>query len=132
MSTKTTHILISLVLWGIVLFLGGFALGTRQVKHPFTFEGLNADPDHILDEAFFAQADAFFAAKDKERSLREEAGERSGGRFLASKNGSTYYLHECSGARRIGEANKVWFDTEQQARNSGYRPAKNCDGLMAE
>ncbi|HET8574568.1 MAG TPA: hypothetical protein VFM02_00135 [Candidatus Paceibacterota bacterium] len=50
-------------------------------------------------------------------------------KYVASKNGTRFYLPSCSGASRINEENKVWFATEADAEASGYTPAKNCDGL---
>ena len=51
------------------------------------------------------------------------------GKFVASKNGTKYYLPSCSGANRIKEENRIWFVSEQEAESSGYEPAKNCPGL---
>jgi Metal binding domain of Ada len=49
--------------------------------------------------------------------------------YVASKSGSVYHLPWCSGAKRIKEANKVFFDTKEAAEAAGYRPASNCKGL---
>lgn len=49
--------------------------------------------------------------------------------YVASKNGSVYHLPWCSGAKRIKEANKVWFDTKARAEAAGYKPASNCKGM---
>ena len=51
------------------------------------------------------------------------------GKYVASKSGSKYHLPSCSGAKRIKEENKVWFDTKEQAAAAGYGPASNCPGL---
>lgn len=51
------------------------------------------------------------------------------GKYVASKNGSKYYLTSCSGANRIKEENKVWFDSTTAAEAAGYGPAANCPGL---
>jgi len=53
----------------------------------------------------------------------------TGGKYVASKNGSAYHLPWCSGAQRIKESNKVWFDTTEAAEAAGYRAASNCNGL---
>lgn len=53
----------------------------------------------------------------------------SSGGFVASKNGTKYYLPSCGGAGRIKEENKVWFTTKEDAEASGYTPASNCPGL---
>lgn len=63
------------------------------------------------------------ASPPKESSAIEE------GMYVASKNGSKYYLPSCSGAKRINEENKIWFPTKEAAEASGYGPAANCPGL---
>ncbi|MBI5004743.1 MAG: hypothetical protein HZC04_00975 [Candidatus Lloydbacteria bacterium] len=51
------------------------------------------------------------------------------GSFVASKNGTTYHFPWCSGALRIKDENKIWFDTKEAAERAGYHPAGNCKGL---
>lgn len=51
------------------------------------------------------------------------------GRYVASKNGTKYYLPSCSGAKRIKEENKIWFATIEDAKASGKTAATNCKGL---
>jgi methylphosphotriester-DNA--protein-cysteine methyltransferase len=51
------------------------------------------------------------------------------GTYVASKSGSAYHFPWCSGAQRIKEENKVWFETKEEAELAGYRPASNCKGL---
>jgi hypothetical protein len=53
----------------------------------------------------------------------------SGRNYVASKSGSKYYLPTCSGAARIKEENKVWFDSAKDAEARGYSAASNCPGL---
>jgi hypothetical protein len=51
------------------------------------------------------------------------------GAYVASKNGSKYYLVSCSGANRIKPENKVYFGSKAEAQAAGYGPAANCPGL---
>lgn len=51
------------------------------------------------------------------------------GVFIASKNGTAYYLPSCSGVSRIKEENKIWFSSREEAESLGYKPALNCPGL---
>ncbi len=51
------------------------------------------------------------------------------GPYVASKNGTKYYLPSCSGAKRIKEENKVYFASKALAVAAGYEPALNCPGL---
>lgn len=52
------------------------------------------------------------------------------GTVVASKNGEVYHLPWCSGASRIKEENRVWYDSIEEARSAGLRPAANCSGLQ--
>lgn len=49
--------------------------------------------------------------------------------YVASKNGSVYHLPWCSGAQRISEKNKIFFNSKEEAERAGYRPAGNCKGI---
>lgn len=49
--------------------------------------------------------------------------------YLASINGSRYYLSACSGAKRIKEGNIIRFKTKKDAESAGYSPAVNCPGI---
>lgn len=46
------------------------------------------------------------------------------GTFVASANGKKYYHPSCPEVRRIKEENLVWFDSEEEANESGYEPSK--------
>jgi len=51
------------------------------------------------------------------------------GKYVASVNGSKYHFPWCSGAERMKEGNKIWFDSVLEAQRAGYTPARNCKGL---
>ena len=44
------------------------------------------------------------------------------GAFVASKNSKVYHLPSCQYAKRIKDANKIWFRSAEEARNTGYSP----------
>lgn len=46
--------------------------------------------------------------------------------FVASKNGTKYYLPTCSGAARIKVANQVWFANAEDAKAAGYALSDTC------
>ena len=66
---------------------------------------------------------------EKTLNTSESATLTSQGQLVASKNGTAYHYPWCSGAKRISEVNKIWFDTKEEAELAGYRPAANCKGL---
>jgi hypothetical protein len=49
--------------------------------------------------------------------------------YVASRNSDKYHLPWCSGAKRIGEANKIYFSSKAEAEAAGYQPAANCPGI---
>lgn len=51
------------------------------------------------------------------------------GMYVGSKSGKTYHLPWCSGAKRIKEENKIWFQSKEEAQGRGYRAAANCNGI---
>lgn len=53
----------------------------------------------------------------------------SEGSLVASKTGQSYHLPWCPGAKAISESNRIWFDSAEEAKAAGYKPAKNCKGL---
>lgn len=58
-----------------------------------------------------------------------ESAIKTSGKYVGSRNGSKYHLPWCSGAQRMNEENKIWFNTKEEASSAGYTPAKNCKGI---
>ena len=52
------------------------------------------------------------------------------GKVVGSKNSDKYHLPDCPGAKQIAEKNKIWFDSIEEAKKAGYKPAGNCPGLQ--
>lgn len=48
------------------------------------------------------------------------------GQYVASKNGTKYHLVTCPGTKQIKEENKIWFQSQKEARAAGFQPASNC------
>jgi hypothetical protein len=57
---------------------------------------------------------------------KDEAALAQKGQFVGSKSSNKYHLPECSGAKRITSANKIWFQSREEAEKAGYSPAGNC------
>lgn len=45
------------------------------------------------------------------------------GSIVASVNGQKYYWPSCKEVSRIKEENRIWFDSEEEAKESGYEPS---------
>lgn len=48
------------------------------------------------------------------------------GLVFASKNGTKFYYDNCSGGKSIKAENRIWFETEDEAKSAGYTLATNC------
>ncbi len=48
-------------------------------------------------------------------------------RVVVSKNSNKYHFLWCSGAKRIKEENKIYFNSENEAISAGYSLAGNCN-----
>jgi hypothetical protein len=70
-----------------------------------------------------------FKSETEKVILKREEGQDDILKVVASKRGRVYHLPWCSGAVKIKEENKIFFDSKKAAENAGYQPAKNCEGL---
>lgn len=109
MENKIKYILVILPFVGYIAFISGNLSnifqnreGIKVVKRP--------ENEHIL------YADI----------LDKKAKNSDSGSILASRSGTKYYLAGCSGAGRIKAENKVFFESEEAAKQAGYDKAKNC------
>ncbi|MCK5022254.1 MAG: hypothetical protein KAR54_03335 [Candidatus Pacebacteria bacterium] len=50
-------------------------------------------------------------------------------KYVASKTSDKYHAPWCSGAKKIKESNKIWFNSKEEAENAGLSPAANCKGI---
>lgn len=48
------------------------------------------------------------------------------GMFVASKNSDIYHLWTCPSVDRIKDDNKIWFDTREEAEETGRTMAGDC------
>lgn len=112
------------VLLIVLVGLSSFGLGRLSVEH------VSKEPIRV---DFFDQATgkepipgslttAAAAAAAKAASTNPDA-------VVASKNGTKYHYLWCPGAKQISEANKITFNSAEEARAAGYEPAANCKGL---
>ena len=115
--------------------LGGFLVGRISEETPFAGEKqplqiVSSSPAAVFKaqgEKTSARASSLGTMQASSVSGKEDPeGVRS---FVASKNGTAFYLPTCSGANRIREENKIWFASKAEAIGMGYKPAANCKGL---
>jgi hypothetical protein len=113
----------SLLLPGIVILVGLGAFGLGRLSAP--------SHEPVALKIIYPEAQAAAAVQAAPPSSVKAVGEPGGGGglYVASKSGTKYYLTSCSGASRIKEENRVYFDSAAQAAAAGYGPAANCPGI---
>lgn len=117
---------------GIVLALGSFLLGRLSLAGDVH---QNVVVTSTVTQDSKQEQDAYVPpASDGSLSNRQTATAASApiavlGKYVASKSGSAYHFPWCSGAKRIKEENKVYFNSKEEAEKAGYHPAGNCKGL---
>jgi hypothetical protein len=49
--------------------------------------------------------------------------------IIGNKNSKIYHFDFCIGAQKMKETNKIFFASIEEAKDAGFRAAKNCPGL---
>lgn len=109
----------------IVLFIGisSFSFGFLAGKDA------NPSPIRVGEvEMNSLPADEYARMQQNRQSSGEVAGAQDD-TVVGSVNSDKYHAPWCSSAQRINEENKRYFASIQEARNAGYQPAGNCEGL---
>jgi hypothetical protein len=110
----------------VLVGLSAFALGRYAVVTPSCM--LSRDGG----EAAAAAVSLTYTSGEAATATRSMTPERAfegdvvSGAFVASRSGTKYHDVRCASARRIAEANRVYFPTEAAARAAGYTPASTC------
>ncbi len=113
----------------VIFLVGTAAFGLGRVS---TLDG-KREPVKIGQVQLQADLASSLLAGQADSSVEEVLNGRvnlqEGGFLVGSKNGNKYHFPWCSGAKRILEENKVYFESAEAARSAGYTPAANCKGL---
>lgn len=94
--------LVSITLSGLIISFGCIYLGlqdTNTVRYPLIYH---------------------------EGKVEQEKELAVGNQIIASKNGKTYFFSWCKGVDRIKEVNKVYFENEVSAQETGRTLSKTC------
>ena len=116
-----------IVLIIILVGLGGFGLGRLSALEESRLPVYIESNERLQTNMKGAVGDALSGLGSS--GQKETVGGSGDGLLVASKNGSKYHFPWCSGAQRMKEENKIWFDSAEEARKAGYTPAANCKGL---
>lgn len=106
-----------------------FGLGILAGKDMVKAEGKDGFWIEQLPEKPLPSAGGPAAVIEAVTSKEPAVAAPTSGTYMASKNGTKYYLPTCGSAKRIKAENRVWFETKGEAEAAGYGPAANCPGL---
>lgn len=128
---KSEKVFTSLII--ILVGIGCFGLG-RLSKIESQRQGISIEAPAQVATALKAENQTVQSKVDpssalNDTSLNNDNGQNSVGQVVASKNGTKYHFPWCSGAKTISPANKITFNSIEEARTAGYTPAANCPGL---
>lgn len=119
-STDNQDLFIVLVI--ILSSLASFGLGRlskiEESKTPI-----------IIENSASNSASVIMAGSSAGKPSLTETKIQTGGGYVASKNGTKYYLPWCGGAQKISQKNKITFASKEEAEKAGYQPAANCKGI---
>ena len=118
---KLDDVFILLVI--IFVAFGSFGLGRLSTQIPTNIGGITLSNISAHTPETTQSANTISTVDNLIPSIAD------GGKLVASINGGKYHFPWCSGAQRINEENKVWFDSKEEALAGGYTPAANCKGL---
>jgi len=119
---KGKFLLLPLLLW--VVFVGGvlFANSTNKPEVVFSYP---KGADVYLNKDFLRKAQELFIISQRRRELVLE-NIRTKGKFVASRNGKYFYPATCSRIKNIRQANRVWFNSRQEAEEAGFILYSRC------
>lgn len=80
----------------------------------------------LLDQRFNSVNESIAFKQNQLTAVIDEISPESDQKIVASKNGKRYYFPHCSGVKRIKEANKIYFISENEAKDRGLTLASGC------
>lgn len=107
-----------------LIALAAFGLGRLSVLY-----GEGEDLKVIYPEGQAASVQLSGSREEVAADLEAKSKNLEARNYVASINGTKYYLPTCGSAGRIKEENKIWFATKEEAELAGYEPAANCPGI---
>lgn len=117
-DNKDLFIVIVIILSSLASFGLGRLSKIEETKTPI-----------IIENSASNSASVIMAGSLASESSLPETKIQTGGGYVASKNGTKYYLPWCGGAQKISEKNKITFSSKEEAEKAGYAPAANCKGI---
>ena len=97
---------ISIVLVSLISFGAGLLIDFSGSENPIIIQQPTASIQQVLTNT--------------ESPVPVIEKETKEGTFVGSINSNKYHWPDCSFAKRIGEDNMIWFNSEEEAQSAGY------------
>jgi hypothetical protein len=123
-NEKDLWLILMIIIIGILGFGLGRVSGLEKNKMPIEI----VLPDFPASSANTITSGSESGLKGESQAASVSLSAKTG-KYVGSVNSDKYHLPTCGGAKRISEANKVWFGSKEEAKNAGYVPAGNCPGI---
>jgi len=108
-----------IVLTGFICFFCGMLYQKERSRPPVVITG--GEP--VFSREGVATTSKFLLLDNSSTTVRVS------GAYVGSKSSHKFHLPWCPGALKISDANKIWFDSKEEALAKGYTPASNCKGI---
>jgi len=128
-NSDSLLLLIGFVFVLIAGFFSGYFYSREQNREDLSLKETSIDCSNLVNMHSTYLNDVL-SSREAENSAKENPGQVADtskkGLFVASKNSNIYHKPDCVSAKNIKEENKIWFNSEIEAQNKGYRPSKSC------
>lgn len=115
----------------ILVGLGSFMLGRLSIKEEKGSNiGINYNKDqNIKGEVLNAniEENSSINLKINENDYEFKEIDLTGRNYFASSRGKKYYPFGCSAGKSIKQENRIYFNTEEEAKKAGYTLSGSCN-----
>jgi len=123
-----------LFLVAVIILIGliGFGLGRLSSRYQTAELNINSTIANTADLSKVVVSETTDKTTDRTyltNTTEESAGVAAIVKIIGNKNSKIYHREDCPGALKMSETNKVFFNSIEEAKGAGYKPAGNCPGL---
>ena len=128
-----------LFLVAVIILIGliGFGLGRLSSKYQTAKLNINStisnatDLSKVVASDTVNKTDKSYTTDMANKATAAVSSVASGAvKIIGNKNSKIYHREDCPGALKMSESNKVFFNSIEEAKSAGYKPAGNCQGLQ--
>ncbi len=123
---------IVLIIGIILISLISFGAGRLFEAGRLTNQPINYGSEKIIniDQNIAAESPTPSPNKNPNQQTPQIQTDSAGSlQIIGNKSSKIYHYPWCSGAKNMKEENKIFFNSTEEAKKAGFKPAGNCPGL---